>query len=498
MLFSTAFAITPGPEDDWFDAIVETDTKLFVDPFLIFQESLGFWAKGHDLLMDRFNKAFQFVAAGYDNHNSLAYKKALGLLKFKEPKEFCLGFTKLGTKGAGGSDIYAAAIAGAMEAAITRGLKDLKHFEELGVLNEGIGPDRISDLTCTFLKSQFVSYTQAVCQRLNVPMAEQRLYASTYDSERDRWVVGDVLAPINPVSGLPILLVPARFLRWLPTLNANDWFDWYESEQIKTDLNYKVMGSVDKKTIVALARKTPKYVQQYGVVRESEPPRPYNLKSDPAGVYGWYPAATEFVAQNPITLPQATDEDDFLKAIEKLVDQFQLYIEDKGGWKLLWNDSQDEKYEEAAQLLFSGIAGEHCRANQIVVDREVELGRGPVDFKFTSGYHRRALMEVKKLHNTKFWQGLRSQLPSYLRSDECRNGWFLVIRYDDGRASTEWLSKLANTVSETADAHSVRLKYRIIDARPKASASNIDSKPNDDVAKKEEEPDDKTGSSGDK
>ncbi len=473
MLFSTAFALTPGPEDDWFDSIVETDTKLFVDPFLIFQESDGFWVKGHDLLMERFNKAFTLVAEGYDNHKSIAYQKALALLKFKEPREFCLGFTAFGTGGLGGSDIYAGAIADAMEEAIKRGLKDLKHFEELGILNEGIGPDRISDLTCTFLKSHFVAYTQSVCKRLGVAMSPQKIYASTFDADRDRWVAGEVLAPVNPANGRPLLLVPGRFLRWLPTLNANDWFDWYESEQIKLDLNYKVMGTVDKKTIVAIARRAPRYVQQYSVVRESAPPSPYNLASDPAGVYGWSAAATEFVAENPITLPQAADEEEFLKAIDKLVDQFQLYIEEKGGWKLLWNDSKDEKYEEAAQLLFSGIAGEHCRANQIVLDREVELGRGPVDFKFTSGYHRSALMEVKKLHNSKFWQSLRNQLPSYLRSDECRNGWFLVIRYDDGRASTEWLAKLAQTVKETADAHSVRLKYRIIDARPKASASEL-------------------------
>src|SRR5258708_21754932 len=107
MLFSTAFALTPGPEDDWFDSIVETDTKLFVDPFLIFQESDGFWVKGHDLLMERFNKAFTLVAEGYANHKSIPYQKATALIKFKEPPRFCLGFTAFGTGGLGGSDIYA-------------------------------------------------------------------------------------------------------------------------------------------------------------------------------------------------------------------------------------------------------------------------------------------------------------------------------------------------------------------------------------------------------
>ena len=53
----------------------------------------------------------------------------------------------------------------------------------------------------------------------------------------------------------------------------------------------------------------------------------------------------------------------------------------------------------------------------IELDREVELGRGPVDFKASSGTSARLLIEVKKLHNGRFWNGLRYQLPSYLQSD---------------------------------------------------------------------------------
>src|SRR5258708_40300508 len=98
-----------------------------------------------------------------------------------------------------------------MEEAIKRGLKDLKHFEELGILNEGIGPDRISDLTCTFLKSHFVGYTQAVCQRHGIEMAAQRIYASSFDDQRLRWNMAEVALPVNPANQRPLLLVPKRF-----------------------------------------------------------------------------------------------------------------------------------------------------------------------------------------------------------------------------------------------------------------------------------------------
>jgi len=87
-----------------------------------------------------------------------------------------------------------------------------------------------------------------------------------------------------------------------------------------------------------------------------------------------------------------------LEPFELVIEQFKRSVEEQGGWRLLWNDGNvNEKPEEAAQLLFKGIAQSYCHANDIVIDREPNLGRGPVDFKFSNGYQRRALLEVKKL-----------------------------------------------------------------------------------------------------
>jgi hypothetical protein len=148
-------------------------------------------------------------------------------------------------------------------------------------------------------------------------------------------------------------------------------------------------------------------------------------------------------------------------------------MEEQRGWKLLWNDDGTEKHEEAAQLAFLGIARSYCQANGIVVDREVELGRGPVDFKFSNGYSRRALLEIKKLHNGKFWNGLSAQLPSYLHSDQCQDGWFLSIRYRDRGTSVQRLRTLPSEVKVVADRTGKNLRLRTIDAQPKLSASEL-------------------------
>jgi hypothetical protein len=165
MLASVHFRIKRTPADDWFDPIVDADTELFVDPFLVFKESRGFWNGAHAALINHFNRAFMMIAQGNLNPSALAFKKALALLAFKEPKELCLGYTSKGTDGLGSGLVHAKAIAAAIVEAIGRGLQDIRHFEELGILNEGIGPDRISDITCTILKSRLVEYTRLIAKR---------------------------------------------------------------------------------------------------------------------------------------------------------------------------------------------------------------------------------------------------------------------------------------------------------------------------------------------
>lgn len=43
MLFSEAFKVRRGIDDDWFDLILDTDTPLFVGPFLIFRDTGEDW-----------------------------------------------------------------------------------------------------------------------------------------------------------------------------------------------------------------------------------------------------------------------------------------------------------------------------------------------------------------------------------------------------------------------------------------------------------------------
>ena len=473
MLFSEAFNIRRASRDDWFDTILDTDTPLFIDPFLIFKEQGDAWHGAHDELIGHFDRCFHLIAQGNQNPNSVPYKKALRLLTFPEPKELCLGYTKRGTDGAGGGKKYAALIAEAMEEAIERGLTDLRHFEELGILNEGIGPDRISDFTCNVLRSRIIKYTKAVATRHRLETRHIKIAGASYNPQRVAWEAEWHDLPVNPHNDRAVLLVPWRFLRDLPTINADDWWENYEAEQLRDDVNYEVMGKVDKRTIVRIARRHAIQVAQWAEAQEVRQPSPYDLDADRNGIYQWDQATRSFVARNPLTLPPPQDDHAFFGIIDSIIDAFKHYIEEQRGWKLLWNDDGSEKHEEAAQLAFLGLARSYCQANNIVVDREVELGRGPVDFKFSNGYTKRALLEIKKLHNGKFWNGLNLQLPSYLHSDRCQDGWFLSIQYRDRGTSEARLRRLPGEVRQVADETGKNLRFRNVDARRKPSASEL-------------------------
>jgi hypothetical protein len=469
-LFSDVFKVKRKRADDWFDPVLILDTKLFVDPFLVFQEADPDWKKAHRELVLYFDACFTLIAQSGGNPKSLQYTKALSLLRFPEPKEFCLGYVMEGTSGAGGGKGYAAAIAQAIVDAIGRGARHPAHFEELGIFNEGIGPDRISDIACNVLRPRFIRYTQQVARRHRIKMARFEIGGAEFDKVRQRWRKKNVLLPKNPFTGGPILLVPQRFLRDLPILNANDWWDSSEAEQLRNDLNIEVMGKVSKDEIIELARKHPEAVAAWVQSREAAPPSPYDLKADRKGVYGWAPAASEYVSAHPLKLKGPKEISEFMDAISAVINQYTLFIEERGGWRLLWNDDKSEKPEEAAQLVFLGLARGYCEANGIVLDREVNLGRGPVDFKFSNGYEARALLEMKKLHNGKFWNGLLRQLPSYLKSEGCEVGWFVAIRYRKARSAAVRVRYLGS-LGPAELGNGVRVI--VADARPKASASKL-------------------------
>lgn len=466
MLFSEHFDLAVSGDETWFDPILSIDTKLFLDPFLLYDHEEGPFVGSHEEVVRFFNTAFKLIARSKGDRTSHLYRKAHTSLVFPEVPELCLGYTSEGTKGSGSGSGFASLIAAALWEAIEAGLKEITHFEEIGILREGIGADRISDITAQLLRRRLAIYTREVCRRHKVPMKLVRYARGQFDAEEARWKSLEVDLPRNPYNRNPILLVPRRYLRDLPTLNADDFWDYCrsnENETLRADFNHDVSARVRKHEIVDLARRHPELRGRYLRFRERHKPRPYDLLRDPRGLYRWHEKTGAYCEANPLKLRIGSTAE-FAEAVRKMVETFRHYIQENGGWELLWNEDSDKpRAEESAQKLFLGIVSHYCRANDIDVNREVELGRGPVDFKFSRGYSLRALLEVKLAKNTKFWQGLRAQLPAYQKADEVDLGYFLVVVYSDEDAKR--IKDIQKVVEAVKASKKRDIRAIVVDAR---------------------------------
>jgi hypothetical protein len=229
------------------------------------------------------------------------------------------------------------------------------------------------------------------------------------------------------------MLVPRRYLRRLPTINPADFWDYcYDNhnEVIRQRYGEDIARNVDKPTIIDLARAQPDFREEYLKEKEAEGGVPYDLEVDPNGLYQPAAQASEWARTHPrIVVPQ--NDAELVAAVMQFVDEFRNYVENQRGWKLLWNDNGTPKAEDSFQALFMQTVATHCRANNIDVSPEANIGRGPVDFKIAVGYAARVLVEAKLARNTRFWHGLERQLPKYLESEGVSQGIFVVCAHTE-------------------------------------------------------------------
>lgn len=471
--FSESVGIDYKPEFDWFDPVLDTDTPLFVDPFLIFKDRSAQWGSAHDELIAYFQSAFELLAQAYDRPADQRYKRVETIMTFPEPREVGLGYVSSGQDGAGTAKGFARRIVKAMAQAIERGLQDMNHFEELGLLVGGIAQDRVSDITCNILKPRIIQYTQHICREFGIDMKEADVPSASLDPIRLRRVSERHELPINPVNGHAVLLVPKRFLRELPTLNAKDWWDFSEPE-LRSDLNLHVSTTVDKEEILRLASLRAEQVRKWAEAREDVEGLPYDVDRDAAGLHNWVRQGRAIAAHSPLTYARVPTEGGLDAFIESIIRRFAHFVEEQGGWRLLWNDSNNHpKRETSIQLLFKGIVQAYCDAQQVTLDREVELGRGPVDFVISTSATERVLLEVKKVSSDKFVDGLELQLVSYVRSDGCRRGWYLGVQFYDSDSEVGKIARLSEVARRASDESGFSLRTAVIDATRKQSASKL-------------------------
>lgn len=475
MLFSEYFNIKCLVDEDWFNPILTQDTLLFIDPFAVFKSKDKLFKDTYSEMMYFFQQVFELIAHAGGNKNNLSYKKAESMLLFPEENAFCLGYSKT-RRGSGTGPLWAKTLASNINSIIARGVTHISHFEELGIFCTGVGPDRLSDMTTNLLKNRFITYTQRICNLHEVPMKKVRVQNAYFDYEFKRWCDSECLLPVNPYKGnSPVILVPKDFLNMLPEINSDDFINTIDlAERMRNDFNYEIDKNLDKEKIAEIAIEHYDLVKEYIDIVEKREACTFGELMKRTLRYAWYDLSKEIVTLNKFVFGNVDNDTSFFDKIFSFTQYYKDFVELRSGYKLLWNESKTSpRSEEDVQILFKGILDEHCRANNIDFTREVNQGMGPVDFRFSSGYTNRVLLEAKLAKNSKFWNGLKKQLPKYMKIDLCKLGIFLVIAFTD--KDIKRVNDIQDIARETEEYYNITIKTVVVDARidNKESASKL-------------------------
>ena len=196
---------------------LDEDIPLYLDPFLLWRSPSQQDQSLHTGLVNCFNHLHWLVHSGRDD------EAINNLILASECNEVGLGLstTRLGKRI---SSRTAHQILSIFSAVPEYGRSGFKHFEEIQLYVDGVSKDRVSDIACNFLKSFLIDFTIDQCEQHGIPLAPVQL-ETLYSYKHQRFESDvDVRLPVVPSTGAPIVLVPKRWLRYVPWINFDDYF----------------------------------------------------------------------------------------------------------------------------------------------------------------------------------------------------------------------------------------------------------------------------------
>jgi len=123
----------------------------------------------------------------------------------------------------------------------------------------------------------------------------------------------------------------------------------------------------------------------------------------------------------------------------KRVKYLKTVIEDMDGYKIFYIDGKPLRRESDLQIMYRLV----WFASEMDVNREVNNGRGPVDYKVSFGEKNASLVEFKLASNSKLKQNLANQVEIYKKAN-CTDRAIKVIMY----FSNEEHAKLMKVLNE--------------------------------------------------
>jgi hypothetical protein len=438
LYFSQHFGVSPKVLEDYgaFDVSLASDLPLFVDPFLLFNSKKQEYRDLHDGMIRYLVFLRDRAIPDLDP----------GLIKawymFQKVKQNWLGFTVLGNSGSGLGKDFARALHSSLGSilkgfgseSITKGA----HLEKLALIKEGVGRDNISDFTTNLIKGYLLEYTQAFAQaHLS---ADRRgtfsVARAVFNYETEIWESRQYELPA--LRGDYVLLTPADMLTkddtWISRSDLVREFssipDAIEDDQLRAQVNnYLFKKLSDKPTkkeysdlAAAAILQFPEVIDYYIRQKEETGEQAVGLSARRRQevfeilVQMVQKVVEDIRTNTSLYLTPVTSYDEALTR----ANGFKKYVENQDGHRLLNKPGQERPLatEKEVQLFFD-------------VNREVNNGRGPVDFKVSKGAVDKSLIEIKLASNSQLKRNLQNQVEVYEKANGTRSSVKMIVCYTE-------------------------------------------------------------------
>ncbi len=217
-IFSQYFSLNKvQAELDFIDIDSEKDLPLFIDPYALSIRNDDWSQKCNQYIVSFFQTAIDYIRAGKEREA----KKLLDNLS--EPNETCLGVSRKIPKGRGVSgkqalDLYQAL---AQSQAAKKGL--LSELADCDLFVEGIGYDKISDITTNIIRELLIEYTQKQCGLYNIPLIGNVASGKFWNPQENKWAQSYAQLPI--INDKKILLVPKSIVRFKLGIDGQSYYN---------------------------------------------------------------------------------------------------------------------------------------------------------------------------------------------------------------------------------------------------------------------------------
>lgn len=452
-LFSSEFNIskTALKQAGVFDVFLDEDSPFFINIKRLQNCTVPEFSNSYD----KINKRFRDIGLLLQNSipGGRLYKAAYDQFNFSEVNGINLGFSS-GTHGAGfGPQLRAQIIKDAYEI-IKSGSTQPEIFHLVGLFEDNVGPDRLSDMIARIIYKDIIAYTQRVLSDLGIN-------ADNYP----RYHFKNGLVK-NPYKRNYILLLPESVLHELPIARCWDDLDRVcaENNAIRAEINdaigeewTKMSSPARKAYLKQQLFMCPDKVQRVVAAYQEDVIPEFNIFRNPEYITNYL--------QDTYQIPDCSCEDSYAAALE-IIENFKHWVEYHRGASVI-NDCSAKPSEKLVQRMIYAVGQMFCKKFNWCFSPEADSGRGPVDFLISRGCDK-TVVEVKLTSNQDCVHGLEVQIEEYAKA-ECTNKKVFVI-VDTGSNSYR-VGKVNAKYAEMVQAGLNPATVVSVDAVPKASAS---------------------------